>query len=428
MTRAQMIILGLGVVLVTAAILILTGVIPGLRTDNRLAPVKLSVWGVFDSQSELAEIFSQYEKLRTNVDIQYREFSPDTYERELVDALAAGRGPDVFMFHNTWLPKHAGKLAPATPDQITLAKLQELFPRVVEQDFAPDGAVYALPLYIDTLALIYNKDIFDKKGVALPAKDWPDFQNQILKIRELDRRGNITLAAASIGGTSKSVNRAPDLLSSLMLQSGAKMVSGNFETATFASDEGRDALRFYTQFADPTHKSYTWNDELHYSLDAFSEGSAAMIFNYQYNLRTLREKNPFLRVGVAELPQINPSARVDYPNYFGLAVSRQSRSVSYGWDFIVFATTRPEISKKYLATTKHPPALRSIINERLNDPEVGVFARSALSARSWPQVDNAAVDGIFSGMIEDVIYGRLELDRAISQAQAAVTELMRRRR
>jgi multiple sugar transport system substrate-binding protein len=428
MSRTQMIIIGLGVILVTVVVLVLAGVIPGLRRDTTLTPVRLEVWGVFDSQSEFAGVFDSYQKTRPNVSIRYREFSPDTYETELVDALAAGSGPDVFMFHNSWLPKHASKLASAAANQFTLSQLQDLFPRVVEQDFAPDGTVYALPLYIDTLALIYNKDIFDKKAVAVPARDWTEFQNQILKIRELDRRGNITLAASAIGGSMKSVNRAPDLLSALMLQTGTEMVSNDFTSATFAREEGRDALRFYTQFADPAHKYYTWNDELHYSLDAFSEGSTAMIFNYQYNLRTLREKNPFLRIGVAELPQINPNSRVDYPNYFGLAVSRQSRNAQYGWDLITFLTTRPEVSKRYLAATKHPPALRSIINERLNDPEVGVFARQALSARSWPQVDNAAIDRIFSGMIEDVIYGRLELGVAISQAQAEMTDLMRRRR
>lgn len=428
MTRTQIFIIGLGAVLVTVMILILTGVIPGLRSERQLPPVRLSVWGIFDSPSVFADMFAAYRSARPNVELTYRELSPDSYEQELVDALAAGRGPDIFMFGNSWLPKHFTKLASPSPEQFSVAKIQELFPRVVEQDFAPDGTVYALPLYIDTLAILYNKDIFDIKGVALPARDWTEFQNQIGKIRETDRQGNIKLAAAAIGGSLKSVNRAPDLLGGLMLQTGTEMTDQNFTRAIFSTQEGQDALRFYTQFTDPKNKNYTWNDNLHYSLDAFSEGSVGMIFNYQYNLKTLREKNPFLRIGVAELPQIKPDSRVDYPNYYGLAVSRQSRAPQYAWDFVVFATTNQNVSRQYLSAAKHPPALRSLINEKLNDPELGVFARQALSARSWAQVDPVVVDRIFSGMIEDVVYGRLGLTPAIQQAEAEVTDLMRRRR
>ncbi len=424
MTRVQIAILAIGVILITAAVFILTGIIPGLRSENQLPPVRLTIWGVFDAKNAFDGAFTAYQSARPNVELAYRQFSPDTYEKDLVDALAGGRGSDIFMFHNTWLPKHIEKLAGPSAEQFTIAKLQELFPRVVEQDFAPDGRIYALPLYIDTLALLYNKDIFDRKAVALPAKNWPEFQNQLLKIRELDRKGAVTLSAAALGGSMKSINRAPDLLSALMLQTGTILTDTNFTRATFASESGEDALRFYTQFADPKGKYYTWNDGLHYSLDAFAEGGVGMIFNYAYNLRTVRDKNPFLRVGVSELPQINPESRVDFSNYYGLAVSRQSRATQYAWDFIIFATTRPDISKKYLAATKHPPALRSIINERLTDPDQGVFARQALSARSWPQIDNNAVDQIFSGMIEVVVSGRADLRSAINQANARVTELM----
>lgn len=427
MTRVQLIIIGAGVILITVLVLVLTGVLPGLRQGNNLTPVKLEVWGVFDDSSAFNGIFSAYQKIRPNVTISYRKFSPDSYEQELVNALAAGTGPNVFMINNTWLPKHIGKLSPAPAGALAVTTVQNLFPRVVEQDFAPNGSVYALPLYIDTLALIYNKDIFDKKGLAIPPADWTALQSALLKIRETDRKGNLTLAGAGIGGSGASVNRASDLLAELMLQTGTRMVDDNFTQANFANDAGRDALRFYTQFADPKNKYYTWNDNFHYSLDAFAEGLVGMIFNYEYNLRTLRDKNPFLRIGVAPLPQINPQARVDYPNYWGLAVSRQSQAADYAWDFIIYATTHPEAISGYLSATHHPPALRTMINEKLNDPTLGVFANQALSARSWPQIDNVAVDKIFSDMIGDIIAGRLDLGEAITRGEAAVTELVRKR-
>lgn len=427
MTRRQIIIFGILAVIAITAALVIFGVIPGLRPSEERQRVLLEVWGTFDDQRAFENAFAGYSKLRPNVEVRYRQFSPNTYETDLVNALAAGRGPDIFMFHNTWLPKHIAKIAPAPLTQLPFADFQALYPRVIEQDFAPDGNIYALPLYLDTLALIYNKDIFDNKALAVPPKTWTETQQYIFKIKEINRAGIIKRAGAAIGGSEKSINRASDLLSAIMLQSGVEMTNRDFSRATFAR-EGAPALTFYTQFANPKNPNYTWNDNLHYSLDALAEGSVGMIFNYAYNLKTLREKNPFLRVGVAEMPQPSLSSRVDYPNYQGLSVAAASPTPDYAWDLVIYMTTRPEGIGGYLDYTRHPPALRSLINAlTASTDERGVFARQALTARSWPQIDNNVVDRAFSGMIEDVNAGRADARRATELAENELTTLMQRR-
>jgi multiple sugar transport system substrate-binding protein len=427
MSRRQILIFGGLVAVAVIAILILTGVIPGLRPTSERQGVALEVWGVFDDIRAFEAAFAAYSQLRPNVELRYRQFSPETYETDLLNALAAGRGPDIFMFHNTWLPKHGAKIVPAPADRLPLAEFQSLFPRVIEQDFAPDGRIYALPLYLDTLALLYNKDIFDNKGLALPPKTWAETIQYSNKIKTLGKNGVISRAGMAIGGSAKSINRASDLLAASMLQSGVEMVNRDFSRATFAR-EGERALAFYTQFANPKNSNYTWNDSLHYSLDAFAEGSVGMIFNYAYNLKTIREKNPFLRVGVAEMPQPSSNSRVDYPNYQGLAVASAGPTPEYAWDFVLFMTTRPEGIRGYLDSTKHPPALRALIDPLTNSPdERGVFARQALTARSWPQIDNIVVDRAFSEMIESVNTGRADTRRAAELAENELTTLMGRR-
>jgi len=75
--------------------------------------VRLEVWG-FDDSDAMAKVISEYQKRNPRVkEIVYKKITIDTYETELMDALATGNGPDIFLIHNTWLPKHADKLAPA---------------------------------------------------------------------------------------------------------------------------------------------------------------------------------------------------------------------------------------------------------------------------------------------------------------------------
>ncbi len=427
MTRNQKIILGMAAVFIVAIVLVLTGVLPGLKTPETQFTANLEIWGIQDRASAFEGVISDFTRLRPNAAIRYRELSPDTYEQDLINAVAAGKGPDIFLFHNTWLPKHYDKIVPLAAADLTIENFRNLFPRVAEQDFAPVGTIYALPLYIDTMALLYNKDIFDDKAIALPPKTWPEIQTAISKIRTI-KNGKLTMAGAAIGGSGKSINGASGLLSLLMMQTGTEMVDNNFARATFSA-KGLQSLNFYAQFANPKNKYYTWNDNFDYSLNAFAQGTVGMIFNYASNFRAIKEKNPFVRMGVAEMPQTTANGqRVDYPNYFGLAVSSRSAAPALAWEFIKFLTLNATESSKYLAAAKHPPALRTLINASLNSDEFGIFARQALTARSWPQIDNIAVDGIFSDMIVNVNRGTLSAQQAIGQSENAVTDLMSRRK
>lgn len=427
MSRRLFIALAVLGLIIAFFVLVLTGVLPGLRPQVATGSATLTMWGVFDSSQAFSGAIAAYQKKAPNVRIIYRQFAPEDYERELVNALAAGTGPDIYMVHNTWLPKHFGKMTPLPADALPIATFQNIFPRVIAQDFAPDGVIYALPLYLDTLALLYNKDMFDNAGLALPPKTWSDVIALIPKLRKLDRTGKITRAAAAIGGSPVSINRATDLLSLIMMQSGTPMVAQDFRRAEFAA-KGASALDFYTQFSDPKSLTYTWNDNLHYSLDAFAEGSVAMLFNYAYNIQALKDKNPFLPVGIAAMPQPSGATqRLDYPNYFGLTVAVKSRYPVTAWDFIKFFTTEESNIKSYLAATKHPPALRTLIAASVDDPDVGVFARQALTARSYPQIDNNEVDRAMGGLIQNVIYGKLDKQRALQQAEDALTGLIQAR-
>ncbi len=426
MTRNQIILIFVGLAVVGGIILLF---VFGVKRNEPSFAGTLNFWGVFDSPAAMEQVIGAYKKERPQIEIIYRQLNPATYEKDLVDALASGNAPDLFMVHNTWLPKHFNKMAPFLEEQISIADLRRLFPTVVEQDFAPDGAVYALPLYIDTLAFFYNQDIFDNKSIALPPTTWKEFENLVPKLRTLDKLGRIEKSAAAIGGSNKSINRAIDLLNLVMLQSGTKMVADDFSEASFNSNEGLEALNFYTKFSSPTNPAYTWSDGLAYSLDSFAAGDTTMMFNYSHQIGALKEKNPFLNFRV--VPMLQPEKRtqdVNFANYWGIAASSKTPYRLAAQDFILFLTANPQISQAYLQLTGRPPALRGLISQYLDNQELGVFARQALTARSWPQIDNVAVENALNTMLEDVIGGRSPARKALQEAENKVSQLMRSNR
>ncbi|MEK7654543.1 MAG: extracellular solute-binding protein [Patescibacteria group bacterium] len=421
-TRNQIAILVLGLVLVAGVVLLF---IYGSRERGITVSGNITFWGVFDSTLAMSQAIAAYRAQSPYVNVSYRQVDPASYESELIDALASGKAPDVIMFHNSWLPKHFNKIVPFSSELITIDRYRALFPTIAEQDFAPDGKIFALPLYIDTLALFYNQDIFDNAAVALPPKTWGDFEKLIPKLRQMDKLGRIQKAAAAIGGSSRSINRATDLLGLLMLQTGTQMVNDDFTNATFASREGLNALNFYTKFANPISPSYTWGDSFPYSLDSFANGDTAIIFNYAYQADLLKEKNPFLNFHVTGMLQPDERTQeVNYGNYWGLAVTVGTRNLVAAQDFALKMAGDPAVAEQYLLATKRPPALRSLISKYSGDPEVGIFARQALTARSWPQADGAQIERIFSDMVNTVLTGRRPATQALEEAAGAVSQVM----
>lgn len=400
--------------------------------------VAVEFWGVFDDRTAFDKVIRDFQSQNPNVAVVYRQFSFEDYEREVVNALAAGTGPDVWMVHHTWLPKHIDKLMPLQSsikglDQplMTFRDFQNQFVEVAVEDLTLNNQIYALPLYVDTLALYYNRDLFNSAGITSPPKDWDEFNSVVERLTKADASGNITQSGAAIG-TSGNINRSTDILMSLMLQSGVRMTDIDNTSATFSrtvnnTPVGEVALRYYTDFANPNVRTYTWNNSRYYSIDAFVEGNAAMMFNYSHQAEILNQRAVRLNYTVASMPQISTTDIKNYANYWAVAVSKNSLVTNEAWRFVSYLTSW-EGASSYLAQTMRPAARRDIIELQKNDLRLGVFANQGLTAKSWYQVDNFAIESIFAEMIDDVNFGRLSVREALQNAEAEVNVLMTRAR
>ncbi|MFC1700703.1 extracellular solute-binding protein [Patescibacteria group bacterium] len=394
---------------------------------------ELEIWGVFEDSDVFEPLIEDFKKIYPNVKISYFKKDIKNYENDLIETIAEGGGPDIFKIHHTWLPQYKDKILPASVDLISFEDVKNDYVDVVVNDFVDEGLVYALPLSVDTLALYYNKDIFKEKGIENPPATWDEFLEDVEKISVKNKNGEVSLAGAAIGADNN-VNRSTDILCLLMIQSGAWMTNENntlviFDQPVISNGEkyyvGARSLLFYTDFTN-THKSvYTWNREMGYSIDVFSRGEAAMMFNYSYHIPTVRSKSPYLNFDIAPMPQIKTSEfDVNYANYWGMAVSRNTSNYEMSWKFIDWLAQK-ENSEKYLELAKQPTARKDLISWQENDPDLGVFAKQSLTAYSWYQVDNILIEQYLSDMIQLVINGQLKIDEALIQAADKINILMK---
>lgn len=435
LTQKQIVIIGF-----VAVVLIVVGVVffMNIRSNTSATQaLNLTIWGTEDSKA-FNDLINQYTGpgAGSSVTIKYTQMDPSTYQSTLLRALAGDAGPDIFEVPNRDVGQWTNTITPIPASMATTfneVTLQNDFPNVVSQDFDANGSIYALPLYVDTMAMIYNKDLFDSAGIAIPPKTWSGFDADIAALRTTNAQGQITQAAAAIGGSETSIPTASDLVFLLMLQNGTQMRAGSNSTVAFAGQgigssatslPGLAAFNFYLQFANAQLPYYTWNDSLGNAEDAFAQGKVAVIFDYAASLPSIRAKSPFLNIGIAPMPQPdNASGDINYAKYSGLAVNKNSPSVAGAWSFIIQLTTSLANANIYTKDTGLPPALRTAIHADLTDPNLAVFAAQALTARSWYETNSESYDHIMNAAIQNVLNGSSDSTAALTQAQSEMNNV-----
>jgi ABC-type glycerol-3-phosphate transport system substrate-binding protein len=431
MNKNKIYIIG-GVVILIAFVGIMVSLFKSpSSTVNTTKPFKLTVWGTVEDTETMSPLISAFQLKYKNAQITYTQKNFDTYETDLLNALAAGTGPDVFAIHNDWLPKYKDKLTEAPKEAFTPKNYRDAFMDVASDDFVLNSKVYAAPITIDSLALYYNRDILGSAGIAVPARTWEELKNDTKKITDLGDGSFIRRSGVALG-TSSNIKRAVDILYLFLLQNKAVPYSPDHSQPTFdqavSDNKGNpsfpasDALTFFTSFSNPSSDVYTWNVKSNYSVDAFANGELGYMYGYSYLKSTIAQKAPNLNYDIAPAPQPKTGGNlVNYADYWGFAVSKQSKVAPSAWTFISEITSKPSLKAFY---TKHlvPTSRKDMVSDQV-DTEVGMFASANLTAKSFYKKDAVKVDSIFSDLINDVVLRGKSIEESIATASQKVSAI-----
>lgn len=428
------------------------------QAEQKIQPITLNYWRVWEGKDAFKDIIDSYNALHPNIKINYKKLRYEEYEKELLEAFAEDRGPDIFAVHSGWLKKYQSKITPLpssitmaysvlkgtlkkeetvelrTSTSITPSQVKDTFLDVVYSDVVVDNKIYGLPLSVDNLVMYYNRDLFNNVGIIEPPKFWnEEFQKNIKALTKENEQGMLAQSGVALGASSN-IERYSDILTLIMLQNGAEMLDERGNVAFHKRPEGMtkdyapglEALRFYTDFANPVKEVYTWNKALPNSLEAFVQGKLAIFFGYSYHLPMIKTRAPRLNFGISKMLQIEGGQKeINFANYWVETVSNKSAYSQEAWDFIQFAA-RGENVTSYLAKAKKPTALRALVNTQLGDEDLSVFANQALTATNWYKgKDYNAAEVIIGEMIEQALLEPEKMDKAIGTAAKKVQQTIK---
>jgi len=399
------------------------------RSGGGNKEVKLIYWGLWETESVMQPIIDEYEQKNPKVTIEYQRLSAqEDYLKKI--QVREGRGPDIFRFHNTWVPQLADVLTPLPGSVMSGEEFENTFYPIHTRDLKVQNSYYGIPLMVDGLVLIYNEDLLKKAGKSLPPTTWVDMVEYIQDITVPGQTSNDIVLSTAALGTANNIEHSSDIFGLFLLLNGGSVTD-------LSSDEAVGALREYRKFAEPPNA--TWNESMPNSIDAFVQEKVVMIIAPSWELVNIRAQNPNLKIRVAPIPILPGSDKgLSVSNYWVEGVSKHSQFQQEAWSFLKYLSSAPVMEQMYTAQAKErffgvPYSRKDLADKLSGDQYFGAVVSQAGADiyRSIPIIDRTFDGGLND---ENASYIRQAIDRstdgvaydtAMSTAQSGVSEVLK---
>lgn len=287
-------------------------------------------YAIWDENQKPAmeEIAAAFEEENPNVSIDIQVTPYKEYFTKLQTAATGGSAADVFWMNgpNFQLYASNGQLAPLDDAGVDAAD----YPEGLIDLYTFDGALYGAPKDFDTVALWYNKALFDAAGVAYPAAGWTwdDFTAAAAALTD-PATGQYGVAASQYG---------QENYYNSIAQAGGEVISADGTESGYGSPEALEGIELWTDLIEagssPTAQQMTdTNPE-----DLFLSGKVAMFQNGSWAAIAYGENADISdQVDVAPLPE-GPTGNQSVIHGVGNVANAKSPHLAEAKAFAAFAS------------------------------------------------------------------------------------------
>lgn len=406
---------------ICVATVIIAGLLLGLPTIGAgQQPVTITYWQYF-FQSKITlvdQLIKQFETQNPGIRVVHEHFPYDTYNQKVASAVPAGQGPDVINLFYGWVPLYvdSGYLQPLPPDAFPVLEIErEFVPMVRNSKF--DGKYWALPTAVRSLSLFYNDDLLARAGVARAPVTWDEFISAAERTTVRDAQGRITTEGFGVapGGQDHHLIREV-----LFRQFGASPYSPDGRRVTYATPQGVEAFKFYTDMIT-RHKIgvIDFFPGANGYRNAFIAGRAAMIFDGSFAVGAIRGGTR-ATWGVAPLPRRTVGGEPSNFGSFwvhGLTVRATGPKREAAITFLKFLVSEP-VQRLWLERVGELPASRRLVADAklASDPVFGPFISGLAHARATFFIDETAQRQVLIDAVNEVVVNNKTPQQALDEA------------
>lgn len=343
--------------------------------------VRISGWGgaeVALVNGLITDVLAE-DLMAADINVVYEPVDGD-FSQFITNALSAGTAPDLFYADIFWSRAvfATGKVEATTADTSPFA------PNLIEA-FTYDGKVMALPKDFNTLALQYNKDIFDDAGVEYPTDDetWATLQDKLVAIHA---------ALPDVNGFCV----VPDYARFAAFALGSGWEPFNAEGKTVLDDNFKRAFAWYTGLVPAGAAVAAADVGEGWTGGCFTKELTAVAVEGAWIIGGIRDGAPNLNWGTARVPKDPESGQAG------------NLIFTVGWTVNADSAVK-DAAQKVAELLTSEKAQQWVLEQGLALP-----SRSALVDNAWLQgdtpeqeVNRVVFDGLEDGNVEPFFFGDL---------------------
>ena len=302
------------------------------KSDEKVT-ISYACWD--SNQAKLIQqIADEFEKENPNIKIDIQVNGWDDYWTGLEAAGTGGSLPDTFWMHsnNIYYYGSNDQLLDLT-DYIEKSDKVDLenYPEGLNEIYNIDGKQYAIPKDYDTIALWYNKTLFDEAGLAYPDDTWTWDT-----MKEAARK--LTKDDGSQYGFCAGLHNQEGYYN-FVYQNGGKIISEDRKESGYNDEKTIQGIEEYFSYVKEGLSPEIYDDQAR--AEAMQNGLCAMGLFGSWNLSGFAATD-FMKdnFDCAVLPSANDGGRATIFNGLGNAIAATTKHPDEAWKWVEYLSSK----------------------------------------------------------------------------------------
>lgn len=368
--------------------------------------VTLSGWaGNPDEEAATKAVVEKFNSSRSDIQLVWEPI-PGDYGTVLKTRLAGGTAADLFYLDVSVFEEFARNNSLLPLDSYLKGINLKDYPQPLLDGFTFNNRLYGIAKDFSTLALYFNKAIFDKAGVAYPKEGMTLVQFRQLCL-DLKTKG---VAAPVI------INADFNRLIPFILANGGRVTDDNLH-AKFDDPKTKAAIQQYVDLVAKDKVGFeAANVGAGWEGEAFGKGNVAMILSGPWCLGFLKGSYPnvYKTMGVVELPKGEKKASMIYT--VSWSVNKQTKNRAAALEALRYLTGE---GQKIFVEKAGVLGSNRVVAQGDTDPIKAPFYRAAEYGTAWriktPSGNFSKANDEINARLKDAFYGKISVDELVKQ-------------
>ncbi|MCX5269545.1 extracellular solute-binding protein [Streptomyces sp. NBC_00199] len=392
-------------------------------SDDSSGPVTITWWDTSNATNEAPTyqaLVKQFEAANKDVKVKYVNVPFDQAQNKFDTAAGASGAPDILRSEVGWTPAFAKKGYFLPLDGTDALKDQSKFKSNLLEQAKYEGKTYGVPLVTDTLALVYNKDLFAKAGITAAPKSWDELKTAAATVK----------AKTGVDGYWGSTQAY--YAQSFLYGEGTDTVDADAKKITVNSAAAKKAYGTWLGLFDGKglHKADTTADAYAHIQDAFVNGKVAAIIQGPWEITNFYKGSAFkdkANLGIATVPAGStgkagaPTGGHNLSVYAGSDKAHQAAALKFV-NFMTSAASQATIAQKNSTLPTRDDAYTAAVKA---DPGIAGYQTVLAAAQPRPALpEYSSLWGPLDTELPKIAGGKETLDKGLGNAELAIAKLV----